>query len=360
MLEKDFLVRWQDLENRSLEGNPFISPHFVLPCLRHLPESAGSDPIALAIEEACNGPLLGLGIFESCGGNRLLPLKHLRCWRSPHSFLDGMLVDRGRGEEVAVALFEWLKEKSHRWHGLYFRDRSADSELSCLLEYAAGLLGLEWREDWPSKRAAVVTGEVPQDSINYLFAGKRRRELRRRMRRLHDFGEPRYGLKLVGKDPSPCLERFLILEAMGWKSDQGTALLSNPGHSAFAREMVAGFASFERVAFFELEVEGRPIASALKLLAGENGFAFKIGWDPDYASSSPGVLCEVLFQQSVPEIDGVSFWDGCTVPGSWLEEFWPWRRSLTTGVFPTSVAGKLAVAGTTRIKAIKRGMDNPK
>jgi len=42
------------------------------------------------------------------------------------------------------------------------------------------------------------------------------------------------------------------------------------------------------------------------------------------------------------------------VPGSWLEATWPGRRPLTTGVFPTTRAGILAVETMRRVKAVKR------
>jgi CelD/BcsL family acetyltransferase involved in cellulose biosynthesis len=353
-LGTEFLDRWQDLEDRSLEGNAFLSRHFVLPCLRHLPESARSNPIALAVEEARNGELLGLGIFETCRGSRLLPLRHLRCWRSPHSFLDGILVDRRRCEEVAFTLFRWLRQQSRRWHGLSFRDRSADSELSAVLENAAATLGLGWREDWRSERAAIYIEELPEDPVEHLLPGKRRREVHRRMRRLESVGEVRFDLRRTGNDSNRYLENFLALEAMGWKGEKGTALNSSPGHEAFAREMVANFSSDGRIIFCELAADSHPVASALKLLSGDTCFSFKIGWDPAFKKTSPGVLCEVLFQQAASKLDGVRSVDGCTVPGSWLDVFWPWRRRLTTGAFPTSTVGKVVLAGTSWVKATKR------
>jgi CelD/BcsL family acetyltransferase involved in cellulose biosynthesis len=353
-LPTGFLDRWQSLEDRSLEGNAFLSPHFVLPALEHLPESAAANPIILAVESPDNERLLGLGVFETCRGSRLLPLRHLRSWRSTHSFFDSLLVDRGRAMEVATTLFRWLQRQGDRWHGISFRDRSADSELSAVLDEAAAQCGISWQEDWSSERASIPTRQVPDDCLNELYSGRRRREFTRRLRRLESHGDVHFELKQCETGHQNSLETFLDLEARGWKGEMKTAMGSDPGHASFVREMAARFSTTGGVVFGELSAGGRTVASALSLLSGETLFAFKIGWDPGFARCSPGILCDLQLMQSVGTLDGVELIDSCAEPDSWLEDVWPWRRALTTGVFPTTSVGRFAAATTVRMKRLKR------
>ena len=81
----------------------------------------------------------------------------------------------------------------------------------------------------------------------------------------------------------------------------------------------------------------------------------KIGWDPDFADCSPGVLSELLLLQSLSEqLPAARFVDSCARPDSYLESVWPWKLALTTGVFPVTRLGSLAAGSMLRIKQARR------
>jgi CelD/BcsL family acetyltransferase involved in cellulose biosynthesis len=100
-----------------------------------------------------------------------------------------------------------------------------------------------------------------------------------------------------------------------------------------------------------------PAASSLNLLSAGTLFAFKIGWDPQFAECSPGTLCELSLLEHCREIPGVEQIDSCAKPGSYVENVWPWRQKLTTGVFTTSATGHLAASTIDRLKYVKRLLD---
>jgi CelD/BcsL family acetyltransferase involved in cellulose biosynthesis len=223
-----------------------------------------------------------------------------------------------------------------------------------VLDEAADRCGIVWREDGSVERAAIRPKELPEDYLRRLYSGARRREIQRRFRRLASYGRVRFDLIRSGADHRERTKRFLALEGMGWKGEQDTALISIPGHASFVEEMVAGLSAAGRVLFGELRAGDVPVASTLNLLASETVFALKVGWNPDFAKYSPGVLCQVKLMEALPEVDGVELVDSCAVPGSWLEKVWPWQRRLTTGVFPTSGVGNVLTASTLQIKRVKR------
>ena len=103
-IDESFERRWLALEERAVEDNVFLSPHFVLPAWRHDPwppaeQESGSgssrtSPLLLTIEQDvesrtgtvqdddANQQLIGLALFEESRGNRLMPLPMLKCWKS--------------------------------------------------------------------------------------------------------------------------------------------------------------------------------------------------------------------------------------------------------------------------------------
>lgn len=354
-LTDDFLSRWAELESHAVEGNAFLSPHFVIPAVEHLEGAYRQKPLILAVECADKAELLAIGLFEKSGSSRLLPLTHLQSWRCEHTLFDGLLVDEQQGTEALVALFEWLSRQGRRWQGVAFTDRSANGELNRMLDNAATQTGAIWFEDWTRERAIVPIAEVPEDCLQTLYSKNRRRNFKRSAKQLAEHGEVSFSLLGAGSATGAHVQAFLELEAMGWKSDEGTALLSSSGHENFCREMAARFATDERLVVYQLCVDGVPVASALNMRSSDDVFCFKIGWNPEFASGSPGILNELHFLQNCREhLSDVRMADSCATAGSYVEDVWPWKRRLTTGVFTTTRTGTLAASAMTQLKRLKR------
>lgn len=354
-LTDDFVSRWAQLESRSIEGNAFLSPNFVIPAVEHLAGSWHQKPLILAVESNDKAELLAVGLFEKARSSRLLPLAHLQSWRCEHTLFDGLLVDEQQGSQSLVALFEWLSQQGRRWQGVAFTDRSADGELNQMLDNAAAKTGATWFEDWTRERAIIPIEEVPEDCLQTLYSKNRRRNFKRSAKQLAGHGEVSFSFLGAGNATTDNVQAFLELEAMGWKSDEVTALLSSPGHENFCREMAARFATDERLVVYQLSVDDVPIASALNMRSANDVFCFKIGWNPEFASGSPGILNELNFLQSCREhLPDVRMADSCAKPGSYVEDVWPWKRRLTTGVFATTRTGALAASAMTQLKRLKR------
>ena len=351
-VDSDFIARWARLESESLEGNAFLSPGFVLAAAEHL--SGTSRPFLVAIENESTGELIGLGVFEQSRGSRLLPLTHLQAWQCEHSFTQGLLLRSNVADDAVDALFAWLLNNGHRWHGVSFSDRTAESKLDAVLGEAANRAGLKWREDWRTQRAGISVTEVPDDCLTALFSKSRRKSLRRDQRKLESHGVVDFHIHTDDPD-GRLLDEFFRLESCGWKGDDETSLASTPASASFCRAWVDSLFESGRVAISELTVGGRAVAMSLNPISSETLFAFKIGWDTNFADCSPGTLCELFLMQSVrQQLPDVRFVDSCAEPGSYVEKVWPWTFPLTSGVFPTTRLGSLAVDSMLRIKQVKR------
>ncbi len=358
-LTDEFVARWAQLESRSVEGNAFLSPHFVIPAVEHLEGAYDQKPLILAVESEDDSRLLALGLFETSRSSRLLPLTHLQSWRCEHTLFDGLLVDQQLGTAALATFFNWLSRQGRRWQGVAFTDRSADGELNDMLEIAAAASGARWFEDWFRERAIIPIEEVPEDCLQSLYSKNRRRNFKRAEKQLATHGAVSFSCLDRANTSTEHVQTFLELEAMGWKSDAGTALLSASGHEQFCREMASRFAADEQLVIYQLSVDGSPVASALNMRSADDLFCFKIGWNPDFASGSPGILNELNFLQNCREnLSDFRLADSCSKPGSYVEDVWPWKRRLTTGVFTTTRTGTLAANAMIQLKRMKRLLKN--
>ncbi len=118
---------------------------------------------------------------------------------------------------------------------------------------------------------------------------------------------------------SPARE-FLRLEQLGWKGELRTAIASRPDHEDFFLRAIRGFAAGGRAVFGELRIDDRVIASTCNLVAGSTLFALKLGWDPAFASGSPGFWSEIELASAVrSDRPDLLLIDSCSQAGSYVE-----------------------------------------
>jgi Acetyltransferase (GNAT) domain len=138
-----------------------------------------------------------------------------------------------------------------------------------------------------------------------------RKHLANMARRRRNLGKT-LGAELVTVDQAAAggvevaVERFLELEAAGWKGRSRTALSCRPGHARFFREMSRGFA----------EQGARPqvVAQNTALVAGEGLFGFKRALDEEFARWSPGSLLDLDVLDWFHRSPGLAWLDTCSAP----------------------------------------------
>lgn len=343
---------WARLEEHALEPNAYLSPHFVLPAVRHL-ESI-RRPIILFVEKD-GVDLVGVGVFTLRGPSRQFPLPHLAAYLSRHSYLSGLLVDKREAEPIVGALFDFVRTHRPRWHGVTFSRRSAEGPLAGALAAAGLSRGIHWHEEYGSQRATLVPAEAGPVYLDTVLKGGRLKGLRRQARRLQEMGRVEWQAMRGSDLPGRAIDRFVELEHLGWKGTEGTSLRSQPEDEAFFREVVDGFKNEGRAWFTELSLDGTVISSTSNFVSGRAGFAFKIGWDPAYTKLSPGMLNEVELIRRAPELFGdLEYLDSGAGEGSYIDEFWAGRRRLTSGLYPTTGLGRRALTIIGAARSVKR------
>jgi CelD/BcsL family acetyltransferase involved in cellulose biosynthesis len=328
---------WADLERRAVEPCAYLSPHFVLPALRHLDPML--SPVILTVSRA-DGVLVGLGVFEERAVSRRFPLRHLAAYRSRHSFLSSLLLDRAHAREAVGALLDRICGRSTRWHGVTFEDMPAGVVQQLLLEEGRRR-GNRWFEYERLERATLQMADAGDGYAERCFSSARRKRIRRNWRRLESLGCVEWELRR--EEVEGCVERFLQLEHLGWKGAAGDSLASTPGSQAFFREMAEGFGRDRRIFFTEIRLDGEVIASTSNLVSVDEGYAFKSGWDPRFAAMSIGMLNETeLIRRAPALLPGLVRLDSGAQPGSYLEDIWVGRRVLVDGLLTTTATGRAA------------------
>lgn len=346
---------WSDLERRAVEGNAYLSPHFLIPAAHHLRSGAPLLVVLIETQAAGTHELIGVGVFEHSGPTKRFPLPHLRAFHSRHSFLAGLLLDNSRADEALTALLQFFSRRGSIWHGAEFRVLPGEGPLHELLQQALVRHDALWVEYDREQRAILLPPLAGERYVSEQMPNERRKDLRRRLRRLRELGEVSWRATAGAEVTDAHVESFLDLEHRGWKGQDGTSLRSHPADEAFFRQMIAGFRAQGRVIFTELCLAGRPIASTANLISGNAGFAFKLGWDPAHAKMAPGLLNEVELIRHAPRLfPGITHIDSGAAPGSFMEELWVTRRELVSGAFAVTPLGKSALYALRQAARVRR------
>jgi len=338
---------WAALESRAIEPNAFLSPYFVIPSARHLtPEQL---PHVLFVERQVGAAreLVGVAVFTEQGATRQMPVRSLVGYRSRHSFLSGLLLDRECPEQALEAMLGFIRQTFPRCRAVGMPQVWSDGPLAAPggMASKAGNFKPLLTETTPR---AILRPADCEAHLHDKALARRIRDLDRRQRRLCQLGELDWRCHRTDGIPAESIEAFLALENMGWKGEERSSLRSRPEDEAFFHEMVAAFASERRVIFAELTLDGVPIASICNLVSGNVGFCFKIGWNPAFRSTSPALINELEFVRNAATCFGdIEYFDSCASAQSFINELWLARRDVSTMLVPTGTigAGTLRAAG---------------
>jgi hypothetical protein len=353
--DQQFLDDWSALEKRSVEGNAFLSPHFILPSIKFL--DSRKRVLLLAIFRADSGhdELIGIGAFLARPPTPRFPLPHLDAYRSPHTYLTGMLLDRDCQWLALEGLGAYLSFSRVRWCGIEFEDRLADSALDQIHQDGTITSVVRWSEYYRHRRAILVPAKAAALVDELMTDGNFGKELRRKRRRLEEKGRVGWRFRAGNDVTDESIDTFLRLEDQGWKQEEHKSMRARPGHESFFREMSRRFADDGRAFFTELTLDERVIASTCNFISGNVGFAFKIGWDQEFAAVSPGLLNELELMRCADRcLVGIDYVDSGASEGSFIDRLWRDFRYMTTGVVAGGHAGAALVPAVEFARRLKR------
>lgn len=315
---------WVDLVGRALEPNPFLDPDFALPAAQHL--SGRRRPcFALVWAEDGAGRRDLVAVCPIVAG--LGPLRGLAsAWLHDLSTLGLPLLDRDRADAALSALLAWAGTALRGASGLLVPSLPADGPTAAALRRVAAKRGLDLAVLATWERAALRRGD-PADLAAPSARGAK--ELRRQRRRLAERGALAFASAEAAADLRSEVERFLSLEAGGWKGAAGTAMLSSSGRTAFLRTAVRMLARRGLCRIDGLTLDGAPVAMAVTLRAGDAEFLWKIAYREDVARCSPGVLLVLDLTEAQRRSGRAAAIDSCAVPDHpMIDRLWGGRIRL--------------------------------
>ncbi|HET7755065.1 MAG TPA: GNAT family N-acetyltransferase [Anaeromyxobacteraceae bacterium] len=303
--------------------------------------AAGREPLVLAARDGA-GRAHGFAIF-------LEDRQHGVCALTAPVNDHSCRYEWALGAEPAravEALWGHLRDRS-TWDVLQLPELSREGPTFALLSGAARrdghLLGV-----WDSVNTPYLSldGGDPERRLSSKFVAN----LRRRLRRLCEQGDVAVRRTDSRDGLEAALERFLLLEASGWKGKRGTAIALDPRLASFYTRIARAAADGGWLAMRELTVGGKPIAMHLGLRYRGVYSLPKPAYDEAHAACSPGQLLfrEVLAESAAAGCSEVDFL-GPDMP--WKRDWEPrFRQHAWLYVYRPGLTGRALHAAKHRLR----------
>ncbi|MEO8304432.1 MAG: GNAT family N-acetyltransferase [Betaproteobacteria bacterium] len=331
---KRYVADWDALAQDALEPNPFFESGALLAAIHYL---------------GLPGPLCCVLVYRAAtarAGARLIafapfvrtakgPRGIVSCYRTLthlHCFLSTPLVHREHVDDALDALLTWMDGAPDGVRTFGFYKIAGDGPLATTLYRRMEARRQPHFTELSYERAFLRVGSDAQGSLVSAIPTKKRKELARQRRRLEELGNVTLTDRVADPDAFGWMDRFLALEAKGWKGQSGNAFNRTSKERAYFLAFIEHFRARGRAMFLDLRLEGREIAMKCNLVAASGGgsFAFKIAHDMDFARYSPGVLLELDNIRVLHEpARGIAWMDSCAKPDHpMIDHLWRERRRI--------------------------------
>lgn len=333
-------IAWRELAARSVGDNAFFGAAFAAPAIAALGTGA-----RVATVTAANGKLVAAMPFASARLGRIAPAA--RAFSHDYGPL-GLPLMSGDIESAAAILIDGLAAG----RSLILPDMPVESRIAAAFSRAAATAGRPVAIVGRHVRAAY---DIAADSIadaRAALPGRRRKEYGRLMRRLSETGKVETRIAVSPHDVARDFERFLTLEAAGWKGRHGTAMASSAAVATFARAAVRNSAKHGAVRIVSLTLDGEALAMVVVFTAGATAFTWKIAYDERFARFSPGAQLMLDLPRHLADVDGMAVVDSLASPDHpMIDHLWPGRIPLATIVIGPPGGGALWRAGLAAAEA---------
>jgi len=324
---------WEALCAASIEPNVFLDPGFAVPAATLAAGGKGADAL-VAYDTANRGRMLGLLPVISAWHAYKLPIPALVALQ-PYSPLATPLLDSEHAIEAAGALIDGAAATGA--HLLVLPDMLLDGPVALAFSAALAERGVTALTDNAHQRAAFDA--TITDTDEYLRASmgaKRLKEMRRLRNRLADDGEVVFSVARSPLTVAPALERFLGLEARGWKGTLGTGLGQSASDTAFITAVGSDLGARGAFEVVELTLNGTTIAAGLVLRQADRAYFFKIAYDEALARVSPGVQLTLELTKRFAANPAITLVDSTADAGHpMIDHIWRERLNIGDLLVPT-------------------------
>lgn len=342
---------WRELHGRAIEPNAYYDPLWALPVASHARGRGGAR--ALLAWDVANRLI---GLMPVCSAWRALsiPGPMLVGWFGYAPLIIPTL-DRDQAVQAAGALIDAARNSGTR--ALFLPSLKADGAAYAALEQALMQRRLSAETLHSYRRPALdCTGDADA-TLREALGAKKLKELRRQRHRLEDAGALCVSLAREPKEVAAALQKFLVLEASGWKGARGTAMIQHPGDVAFIRAAAAALAAQGRFEVVSLTRNGATIASGLILRDRDRAYFFKIAMDESEARTSPGVQLTLDITRHLCTDPDIAFADSTDSEHQMINHIWRAQFAIADIFIALSPRDPVAAGLRLLVKARMRVID---
>lgn len=323
-----------ELAGSASEPNVFYEPWMLLPALRAFGQKSSFSFVLVFGQRVGVRPLLcGFFPLETVNRYRGLPVRVARLWSYMHFYWCAPLIRKGCERQCIEALLEWCRSSANQCSLVEFGSLPAEGPLARALVEVINELGLPRYIPELYTRALLRRTSDAEACIRGAVAGRRLKEFNRVRRRLAEKGSLAFEQITSEANLSEWIEGFLALEAQGWKGKAGTALAASAEEREFFTECVREAFARDRLMMLRLRLNDHALAYKCNFLCPPGAVAFKIAYDENYASYSPGVHLELENIRRFHALEQVDWMDSCAAPGHFMaNHLWAERKMIQTTV----------------------------
>lgn len=308
-LDSRTLGAWRELAGAALEPNPFFAPDLAAAAARWLP-GGGHDRLLAVFERS--DLVLALPV-RRVPRYRRIPVPTFLAWGHRHAYLDTPLVTASDPEAAFATALHAAGAAGAGW--LVLERASGEGPVRRALE--AALRARAARATVLVQHSRPMVRRRPESTyLDGRLSPRRRKRLGSQSRGLaRALGATPEIHESVGPAFGAALERFLMLEQIGWKGRAGTALASVQGEAAFFRDAMSALAARGEAQVWELRAGDVTLASLCAVLDGGGMFHLKTAYDERFARYSPGVQLELGVLEAFHRDRSLGWIDSCTGEG---------------------------------------------
>jgi CelD/BcsL family acetyltransferase involved in cellulose biosynthesis len=260
-----------------------------------------------------------------------MPVRRLRLMQNDHTPRTDVIVAE-HADDAYRALWHAMLDGGPRWDVLQLSQIPGDSRSREKFDQLATAAGRQTGV-WESGAAPYLRLSSTWDAYLNSLSSKFRGNLRNRLGRLSQLGEP--ALEVLDDPEAIRAGRADAqrLEDSGWKGTEGTAIASDGLVRHFYTLMTERARECPWLRLLFLSVGGRRIATSYAAVYENRLFLLKTGYDPEYAKCSPFKMLTYFalqhaFEQGYSEFDFLGDsepwkleWTSMTRPHDWLFVF---------------------------------------
>lgn len=326
------VAQWDRLAAEAVEPNPFYESWYLLPSLRTLDPDGRVELLWMELD----GQLIGLMPVRRHPAYYGYPLPHLRNWVHDNCFCGLPLVVPGKERQFWRAVLDWCDANAGSSMFLHLMQMPATGPVHDALKAVLAVDARDAATVLAEERALLASDLAPEDYFEASLNPKKRKELRRQHRRLGEEGVLTVERSRSAEGIAAWTDRFLDLEARGWKGRAGSSLATDPANATLFASSLAGAAARGRLERLSLLLDGQPIAMLATFITPPGAFSYKTAFDEAYARYSPGVLLQrealaLMGDETVAWIDSCAAPDHAMIDHIWRERRRIARHSIAIG-----------------------------